>query len=1235
MAHRSQSSSIGDNPLDPNYLPPHYREEYRIAIDALIENDVQGYFEFIQTADVVSFLAQSEIEFIKSTIQTPNQTSGVPELTYHEGGQEVDGSSDTYWPVQSDLAAPGLDLGWPLPQHSFVGPTEVTTLVNPSDPDMPSIKEQARRLIKNACQVIAVVMDRFTDVDIFADLLAAAARHVPVYILLDEQEVHHFVSMVINCKVNLDLIPMMRVRTVAGITYYSRTGKSFKGQVKDRFLLADCRAVLSGNYSFMWSYEKIHRCIAHLFLGELVATFDEEFRILFAQSEPLVIDPSDGPLAVSDTSSTSSYFSSQFGLKRTQSMRNPIGYRRQPEIPPAFPYGDSDRNLALPFRRNDPFRHTVEPGAGITIGKYSQQQFRLQQSFMEQGRSIVSRQMEMSASAFKRHSYAEGTQENYTSSRQYMKHRVMNNLDETDFHREQTQSSHYYSEGPGPGSGHGHYDRIRGRPPHLSIDQYSDSSYRSDQDLPAGNYGREYLSSEDLRPPEGHQGPPLAGRYGGSSSNKRPSIGQAYACQSSPTQPHPPEKRHLPKQSDQEHDQDADARQGMRSWRIHSYLSTYEDSGEEGLPQPMGPDAFEDPPPSQQPTAPESSAPRLGIKEPPNVPPKPRPDILRPRFGKPLIPESNNRDSAPTKNKDQLPSASDFKPFAWEKTERETAKERERETDRGAAREVGVDVEVKEAPDLFLSKHESFRTRINPLLQRSSRLRSSLIFSSSKAEVHSSGLGLKPATEEDEQLDSVRTSSIVAQILEKRRSLSREPFEWRRKTEEKDKEKQMEKEREEKEEKERQQEEKEIRLKDEIKATEEPQKTFEEVKTKSSVEKSEDTTSSSLNMNDPASRLQYFKDLAAKRKSSRMATESSLKAPEPAEKKPDLSDKPPLDPVTTPNIPTVSVTPAESEPKKPDISAKLAELARRPSVSSSKPPISATKPSASYLKPSETSQPHKEENTSEGQKKDIFKSLKPLPSPKIFRREPLKLKGLNPRRISCGEDILTTDATDAEKSEMKKSRSHSTSTMPRDDFKEGLQKVMGSNTSINTLGEGKSEGKTLDFLKKQTQRLKGFLGPKDKEKKSSGDDKGMSTVIEVPGDSSKKQSSSAKDTGSTTTDQTTANHKTSTSTSGPSRYQAQGSSVLFSSNLRDDTKVILEQISANSQKNRQEREETGGDRDSAAEEKGLERQNSIKINRFLRPQGNVQEREGLLKRIESMRKEKKVYSRFEMGNNLG
>ncbi|XP_030002583.1 LOW QUALITY PROTEIN: protein FAM83H [Sphaeramia orbicularis] len=1226
MAHRSQSSSIGENPLDPNYLPPHYREEYRLAIDALIENDIQGYFEFLQTADVVSFLARTEIEHIKSMVQGPSHTSSVPELTYQDGGQELEGSSDTYWPMQSDLAAPGLDLGWPLPQHSFIGPTEVTTLVNPSDPDMPSIKEQARRLIKNAHQVVAVVMDMFTDVDIFSDLLDAAARHVPVYILLDEQDAHHFVSMVINCKVNLDLVPMMRVRTVAGITYYSRTGKSFKGQVKDRFLLADCRAVLSGNYSFMWSYEKIHRCIAHLFLGELVTTFDEEFRILFAQSEPLNIDPSEASYAMSDTSSTSSYLSGQFGLKRTQSLRNPLSYRRQPELPSAFPYGDS----ALPFRRNDPFRHTVEPGAGITIGKYSQQQFRRQQTYLEQGRSIVSRQMELSSSSFKRHSYAEGTQENYTSSRQFMKHRIMNNLDETDFHREQTMSSQYYTEGPGPGSGHGHYDRLRGRPPQLAIDQYSDSSYRSDLEPPSGgNFGHEYFSSDDLRGPDGQLGPPVAGRYGGGSSSKRPTIGQAYACQSSPTHPHAPEKKQYPKQPDQENDQDENAKQGLRSWRIHSYLSTYEDGGEEGLNQPLGPDAFEDPAPPQPPA--ENSAPRFGLKELPNLPSKPKIDIPRPRFGKPILPESTSKASGTTTAKDLLPSVSEMKPFVLEK-------EREQQLEPGATKEVGGDVEVKEAPELLLSKHESFRTRINPLLQRSSRLRSSLIFSSSKAEMHSGSLGLKPATEQDEELDSIRTSSIVAQILEKRRSMSREPFDWRKKAEEKEMEKDKdEKEKQEKEkEKERQQEEKKIKLEVEIKTKEEQKKSNEDLTTTLTGGTSDVTMDSlqpqqtpSLNMNDPASRLQYFQDLAAKRKASKMGTESSLKAPEPVEKKPDLSDKPPTN-TTSLKIPSVSVTKPEPEPKKLDISAKLAELTRRPSMSSSKPPPIPIKPSASFLKPSETTQTQKEENAPESHKKDIFRSLKPLPSPKIFKRDPLKLKGLNPRRISCGEEILATDATDAEKSEMKKNRSHSSSTLPRDESKE---KMMGSTTSINTLGEGKSD-KTLDFLKKQTQRLKGFLGPKDKEKKSSGDDRTMSAVPEVT-DSSKKQSSSAKDTDSTIPDQTTSNHKVSTGLSGPSRYQTPGSSVLFSSNLRDDTKVILEQISANSQKNRQEREESGGDKDSDTVEK-VEKQGSLKRNRFLRaPQGTTQEREGLLKRIESLRKEKKVYSRFEMGNSLG
>lgn len=149
MAHRSQCSSAGDNPLDPNYLPPHYREEYRIAIDALVDGDLEGYYDFLKEEDVVDFLSRSEIEYIKCMVQAPYQTAQLERRCMTE---DVDGSSDTYWPIHSDHDAPNLDLGWPQ-QYRFVGPTEVTTLVNPSDPEMPSIKEQVRRMIKSAQQV--------------------------------------------------------------------------------------------------------------------------------------------------------------------------------------------------------------------------------------------------------------------------------------------------------------------------------------------------------------------------------------------------------------------------------------------------------------------------------------------------------------------------------------------------------------------------------------------------------------------------------------------------------------------------------------------------------------------------------------------------------------------------------------------------------------------------------------------------------------------------------------------------------------------------------------------------------------------------------------------------------------------------------------------------------------------------------------------------------------------------
>lgn len=153
MARRSQSSSQGDNPLDPNYLPPHYKEYYRLALDLLAEEGKESYHRFLAEEAAPDFLCPSEVEHITQHLQKPQCAS-------QEGGgstdsspldADMDGSSGTYWPVNSDLAVPELDLGWPM-VFGFRG-TEVTTLVQPPPPDNPSIKEEARRMIRAAQQV--------------------------------------------------------------------------------------------------------------------------------------------------------------------------------------------------------------------------------------------------------------------------------------------------------------------------------------------------------------------------------------------------------------------------------------------------------------------------------------------------------------------------------------------------------------------------------------------------------------------------------------------------------------------------------------------------------------------------------------------------------------------------------------------------------------------------------------------------------------------------------------------------------------------------------------------------------------------------------------------------------------------------------------------------------------------------------------------------------------------------
>lgn len=742
MARRSQSSSQGDNPLAPGYLPPHYKEYYRLAVDALTEGGQEAYNRFLASEGAPDFLCPEELEHVSRHLQPPQYVSREPP----EGTPpdvDMDGSSGTYWPVNSDQAVPELDLGWPL-TFGFQG-TEVTTLVQPPPPDSPSIKDEARRMIRSAQQVVAVVMDMFTDVDLLSEVLEAAARRVPVYILLDEMNAQHFLDMADKCRVNLHHVDFLRVRTVAGPTYYCRTGKSFKGHLKEKFLLVDCAVVMSGSYSFMWSFEKIHRSLAHVFQGELVSSFDEEFRILFAQSEPLV--PSAGALARMDAYALAPY-SGAGPLVGVPGVGAPTPFsfpkRAHLLFPPpreeglGFPsFLDPDRHFLSAFRREEFPRMpggALEPHTGLRPLARPGEAGPLGELAGPRG-FFQSRHLEMDA--FKRHSYtaadgAGAAVENFAAARQVSRQTFLSHGDDfrfqtSHFQRDQLYQQHYQWDPQfAPARPQGLFEKLRaGRPGFADPDDFAIGAGHRFPELGADVHQRlEYVPSSASREVRHGSDPAFGPSPRGlePSGASRPNLGQRFPCQATLRQgldtatEAEPERRGGP-----------EGRAGLRHWRLASYLSgCHGDGGEEGLP--MEAEACED-------------------------------EVLAPG-GRDLLP-STFRTPAPFPGKGPKP---------------------------GSGSGGGDSSEREGSEETGLAKQDSFRSRLNPLIQRSSRLRSSLIFAS-QAE---GTVGTTAATTEKVQLmhkeqtvsetlgptgEAVRSSASakVAELLEKYKGPARDP----------------------------------------------------------------------------------------------------------------------------------------------------------------------------------------------------------------------------------------------------------------------------------------------------------------------------------------------------------------------------------------------------------------------------------------------------------------------------
>ncbi|KAF5917546.1 hypothetical protein HPG69_017438 [Diceros bicornis minor] len=137
-------------------------------------------------------------------------------------------------------------------------------------------------------EVIAVVMDVFTDIDIFRDLQEICRKQgVAVYILLDQALLSQFLDMCMDLKVHPEQEKLMTVRTITGNIYYARSGTKIVGKVHEKFTLIDGIRVATGSYSFTWTDGKLNSSNLVILSGQVVEHFDLEFRILYAQSKPI------------------------------------------------------------------------------------------------------------------------------------------------------------------------------------------------------------------------------------------------------------------------------------------------------------------------------------------------------------------------------------------------------------------------------------------------------------------------------------------------------------------------------------------------------------------------------------------------------------------------------------------------------------------------------------------------------------------------------------------------------------------------------------------------------------------------------------------------------------------------------------------------------------------------------------------------------------------------------------
>ncbi|NWZ46944.1 FA83G protein, partial [Haliaeetus albicilla] len=273
-----------------------YSEEQRLALEALASRGPDAFYEVLKKENIRDFLSELELKKILDTLETYDPGSEyIPRHGSSAGESEGDRNSQgddqdvapslEYWPQRSDRSIPQLDLGWPE-TIAYRGVTRATVYMQPPIEGQAHIKEVVRKMICQAQKVIAVVMDMFTDVDIFKDLLDAGfKRKVGVYIILDETNVKHFLQMCERAQMHAGHLKNLRVRSTGGTEFFTRSATKFKGALAQKFMFVDGDRAMCGSYSFTWSAARTDRNVITVLSGQVVEAFDKQFQELYLMSK--------------------------------------------------------------------------------------------------------------------------------------------------------------------------------------------------------------------------------------------------------------------------------------------------------------------------------------------------------------------------------------------------------------------------------------------------------------------------------------------------------------------------------------------------------------------------------------------------------------------------------------------------------------------------------------------------------------------------------------------------------------------------------------------------------------------------------------------------------------------------------------------------------------------------------------------------------------------------------------